>query len=132
MGGTRRAFTGARWEKEVGYCRAIRRGNHVWVTGTVAVDENGAPVAVGDPAGQARRCFDIIENALGQLDASFSDIVRTRMFVTDIEAHHQAFGEVHGERFKGNEPATTMIEVSRFIAPEFLIEIEADAYVEES
>lgn len=132
MAETRRAFTGARWEKEVGYCRAIRRGQHVWVTGTVAVDDKGEPVAVGDPAGQAERCFDIIEAALGQLDARFSDIVRTRMYVTDIEAHHQAFGVVHGQRFKGHEPATTMIEVSRFIAPQFLIEIEADAFVEEN
>lgn len=132
MAETRRAFTGARWEKEVGYCRAIRRGQHVWVTGTVAVDDKGEPVAVGDPAGQAERCFDIIEAALGQLDARFSDIVRTRMYVTDIEAHHQAFGVVHGQRFKGHEPATTMVEVSRFIAPQFLIEIEADAFVEEN
>ena len=132
MAEPRRAFTGARWEKEVGYCRAIRRGQHVWVTGTVAVDDKGEPVAVGDPAGQAERCFDIIEAALGQLDARFSDIVRTRMYVTDIEAHHQAFGVVHGQRFKGHEPATTMVEVSRFIAPQFLIEIEADAFVEEN
>ena len=125
---TRRAFTGARWEKEVGYCRAIRRGDLVWVTGTVSVDEEGKPFAVGDPAGQAERCFDIIQSALEQVGAHFTDIMRTRMFVTDI-SQSGAFGAVHGRRFKGHEPATTMVEVSRFIGPEFLIEIEADACV---
>ena len=129
---TERAFSGASWEKDVGYCRAIRRGNHIWVTGTVAVDADGKAVAVGDPEGQAERCFDIIEAAIGKLGASFADIVRTRMFVKDIAAHNQAFGQVHGRRFKGHEPATTMIEVSRFISDEFLIEIEADAFVEDT
>lgn len=127
---TRRAFSGARWEKDVGYCRAIRRGAHVWVTGTVSVDGEGNPHAVGDPGGQAERCFDIIEGALEQVGARFTDIMRTRMFVTDISMS-EAFGDVHGRRFKDNEPATTMIEVSRFIGPEYLIEIEADAFVAE-
>ena len=125
---TRRAFSGARWEKDVGYCRAIRRGNHVWVTGTVSVDAEGNPHAPGDPGAQADRCFDIIEAALAQVGAQFTDIMRTRMFVTDISMA-EAFGEVHGRRFQDNEPETTMIEVSRFIGPEYLIEIEADAFV---
>ena len=129
MSATQRVFTGTPWENQVGYCRAIRKGAHIWVTGTVAVDETGEPFAVGDPEAQARRAFDIIEKALGELGAQMSDVVRTRMFVTDI-AHWEAFGRAHGERFRDHPPATTMIEVSQFIRPEFLIEIEADAYIE--
>ncbi len=129
MSATQRVFTGTPWENQVGYCRAIRKGAHIWVTGTVAVDEAGEPFAVGDPEAQARRAFDIIEKALGELGAQMSDVVRTRMFVTDI-SHWEAFGRAHGERFRDHPPATTMIEVSQFIRPEFLIEIEADAYIE--
>jgi len=128
MSEVRRAFTGAQWESRVGYCRAIRKGNHVWVTGTVSVDEEGQPFAVGDPAGQARRIFQIIEKALSEVGAAMSDVMRTRMFVTDI-SHWEAFGEAHGEVFRDHPPATTMVEVSKFIAPDFLIEIEADAFV---
>lgn len=126
----RRAFSGARWESEVGYCRAIRKGGHIWVTGTVAVDDDGAPVAIGDPEGQARRAFEIIGHALAQLGASMADVMRTRIYVTDI-SHWEAFGRAHGAAFRDHPPATTMIEVSRFISPEFLVEIEVDAYVME-
>lgn len=127
---TRRAFSGAPWEKSVGYCRALRKGPHVWVTGTVALDESGNPFGVGDPEAQARRCLKIIETALAEIDVQMSDIVRTRMFVTDI-SHFEAFGRAHGDVFRDHPPCTTMIEVSRFVSPEFLIEIEADAFVSE-
>jgi enamine deaminase RidA (YjgF/YER057c/UK114 family) len=127
---TRRAFSGAPWEKSVGYCRALRRGPHVWVTGTVALGEDGQPYGVGDPEAQARRCLEIIEKALAEIDVKMSDIVRTRMFVTDI-AHFEAFGRAHGAVFRAHPPCATMIEVSRFVSPEFMIEIEADAFVGE-
>jgi len=124
--GTRRSFTGASWESQVGYCRAIRRGDLAWVTGTVALDDAGKPCSIGDPEGQARRCLEIIAKALADIGGSLEDVVRTRMFVTDID-HWEAFGRAHAAVFSGHPPATTMVEISRFIGPEFLIEIEADA-----
>ncbi|WP_339746494.1 RidA family protein [uncultured Maricaulis sp.] len=126
----RRAFSGAPWEAKVGYCRALRRGAHVWVTGTVAMDEKGGVFAPGDPQAQARRCFEIIAAALVDVGATLSDIVRTRMFVTDID-HWEAFGRAHGEVFSDHPPATSMIEISRLISPGFLVEIEADAFVDD-
>lgn len=127
--GTQRSFTGASWEKRVGYCRAIRRGNLVWVTGSVSLDDDGQPYAVGAPEAQARRCLDIIAKALAEVGASMSDVMRTRMFVTDID-HWEAFGRAHGDVFRDHPPTTTMVEISRFIGPEYLIEIEADACIE--
>lgn len=126
----RRAFSGAPWEAKVGYCRALRRGPHVWVTGTVAMDEAGGVFAPGDPQAQARRCFEIIAAALAEVGASLGDIVRTRMFVTDID-HWEAFGRAHGEVFREHPPTTSMIGISRLISPGFMIEIEADAFVGE-
>ncbi|WP_417477906.1 RidA family protein [Maricaulis sp.] len=126
----RRAFSGAPWEDKVGYCRALRRGPHVWVTGTVAMDPAGGVYAAGDPEAQARRCFEIIAQALSDVGATLEDVVRTRMFVTNID-HWEAFGRAHGEVFREHPPATTMVEISRFIGPEFMIEIEADAFVDE-
>lgn len=125
----RRAWSGAPWEREVGYCRALRKGSHVWVTGTVALDEERRPYAPGDPEAQTRRCFEIIEKALQDVGAELKDVVRTRMYVTDI-GHWEAFGRAHGAFFKDHPPATTMIEVSKFIGPDFMIEIEADAFVD--
>jgi enamine deaminase RidA (YjgF/YER057c/UK114 family) len=129
-GPIRRAFSGAPWEAKVGYCRALRRGPHVWVTGTVATDEAGEVFAPGDPEAQARRCFEIIGKALGDVGASLEDVVRTRIFVTDID-QWEAFGRAHGAVFRNHPPATTMVEISRFIGPDFLVEIEADAFVED-
>jgi enamine deaminase RidA (YjgF/YER057c/UK114 family) len=126
----RRAWSGAPWEKEVGYCRALRNGPNIWVTGTVALDDKRMPFAPGDPEAQARRCFEIIQRALQDVDAGLEHVVRTRMYVTDI-GHWEAFGRAHGAFFREHPPATTMIEVSRFIGPDFLIEVEADAYVGE-
>ncbi|NIQ31568.1 MAG: RidA family protein [Acidobacteria bacterium] len=122
----RRTFTGAPWESKVGYCRALRAGDHIYVTGTVSVAEGGGVHAPGDAYGQARRCFEIIERALSDLNADLSHVVRTRMFVTDI-SRWQEFGRAHGEVFGKHPPATTMVEVKALIDPEMLIEIEADA-----
>lgn len=124
----RRAFSGAPWEAKVGYCRAVRVGSHIWVTGTVALNEDGSVHAPGDAGAQAKRCFDIIGKALGEVGASLEHVVRTRMFVTDI-SRWEEIGAAHGAVFRDHPPATTMVEISRFIGPDFLVEIEADAFV---
>ena len=124
-----RAFSGAVWEGRVGYCRALRAGPLVWVTGTAPVGEDGEVVAPGDAYAQARRCFEIIGRALGQLGAGLSSVVRTRMFVTDI-SRWQEYGRAHHEAFGAHPPTTTMVEVKALIDPRMLIEIEADAYLE--
>ena len=122
----RRTFSGARWEKEVGYCRAIRADGRVYVTGTAPLTEDGIVVEPGNAYAQARRCLEIIARALADLDADIADVVRTRMFVTDISRWAE-FGKAHGEFFANQPPATTMVEVSALIHPDMLIEIEADA-----
>jgi isochorismate pyruvate lyase len=121
-----RTFSSAPWEAKVGYCRALRAGNHVFVTGTAPVDAQGDTVAPGDAYGQARRCLEIVAEALEDLGASLQDVVRTRLFVTDIE-QWEAYGRAHAEAFADHPPCTTMVEVKRLIAPDMLIEIEADA-----
>ena len=123
-----RIYSGAPWEAKVAYCRALRAGDHIYVTGTVAVDASGHVVGKDDGYAQASRCFDIIEESLGQAGATLSDVVRTRMFVTDI-GRWEDFGRAHRERFASQPPATTLVEVSRLIHPDFLIEIEADAVI---
>ena len=125
----RRAFTGAPWEKEVGYCRAVRSGDTIVVTGTAPVGDDGEVVAPGDAYAQAQRCFVLIERALADLDARLEHIVRTRMFVTDISRWRE-FGRAHREVFGDHPPATTMVEVRALIDPDMLIEIEADAIVD--
>lgn len=124
----KRAFSNAPWEKKIGYCRAIRAGDHIYVTGTAPVDDQGSTYAPGDARAQTRRCLEIIERALSELEAGLEHVVRTRMFVTDID-RWQEYGEVHGEFFRENPPATTMVEVARLIQADMLIEIEADAIV---
>ena len=124
-----RVFSGAQWEKTVGYCRAVRAGNHVFVSGSAPVAEGGGVHAPGDAYAQARRCLEIIDVALSKLGASLADVVRTRMFVTDISRWDE-YGRAHGEIFGGNPPATSMVEVRRLIDPAMLIEIEADAVIE--
>jgi enamine deaminase RidA (YjgF/YER057c/UK114 family) len=121
-----RTFSGAPWEAKVGYCRALRAGNMIYVTGTASVGEDGRCYAPGDAYAQARRCFEIIQRALQALGADLKDVVRTRMFVTDI-SRWQEYGRAHGELFGNNPPTTTMVEVKSLIDPEMLIEIEADA-----
>lgn len=121
-----RTFTNAPWEPIVGYSRAVRVGPFVAVTGTTALDAAGELVGEGDPGIQTRQCIENIRAALEKVGASLADVVRTRMFVTDIAAW-EAVGRAHGEAFRDVLPATTMVEVSALIDPRMLVEIEADA-----
>ncbi len=121
--------TGAKWESIVGYSRAVRVGNTVEVTGTVAVDDTGALVGGNDPYAQTRFILQKIEAVLARAGASMKHVVRTRLFVTDI-SRWEEYGKAHGEVFGEIRPCTTMVEVSRLIAPEYLIEIEATAVIE--
>ena len=120
--------SGAKWEKIVGYSRAVRVGSRIYVTGTTAIDENSNIVGVGDAYAQAVQVIKNIEKALNALGASLENVVRTRMFVTDL-SRWEEFGKAHGEFFGEIMPATTMVEVSRLIDAEMLIEIEADAEI---
>jgi enamine deaminase RidA (YjgF/YER057c/UK114 family) len=122
-----RAFSGAPWEMKIGYCRALRAGRHVYVTGTAAVTDQGEVFAPGDAYAQSRRCFEIIRTALVRLDVDLSHVVRTRMFVTDI-SRWEEFGRAHREIFAEHPPVTTLVEVKSLIDPEMLIEIEVDAF----
>ena len=121
-----RTFSGAPWESRIGYCRALRAGDRIFVTGTAPVDDSGACFAPGDAYAQTKRCFEIIENALKALGADLTCVVRTRMYVTDI-SRWKEYGQAHGELFAHHPPAATMVEVSSLIDPQMLIEIEADA-----
>ena len=125
----KRTYSAAPWERQVGYCRALRSGEHIYVTGCAPVDDHGQLFGEGDAYAQAQRCLEIIERALGELGAARADVVRTRMFVTDIERWAD-FGRAHSEFFGEHRPATTMVEVRRLIDARMLIEIEADARVD--
>jgi isochorismate pyruvate lyase len=121
-----RISTGNRWERAYGYSRAVRVGPLVFVTGTVALSPDGSPFAPGDAGAQTTRCFEIIEAALARLGLTRTAIVRSRIFVTDI-AQADAVGRAHAVFFGEHRPCLTQVEVSRLIAPEFVVEIEADA-----
>jgi len=118
--------SGAKWESIVGYSRAVKVGNRIYVTGTTATDAGGEIVGVGDAYAQTKQCLLNIEKALQRLDARLEHVVRTRMFVTDI-SRWEEYGRAHGEFFCDIMPATTMVEVKALIDPRMLIEIEADA-----
>jgi enamine deaminase RidA (YjgF/YER057c/UK114 family) len=121
-----RVYSGAPWEKHVGYCRALEAGGQVFVTGTAAVEPDGTITAPGDGYRQTLRCLDIIRTALAELGVGMDRITRTRMFVTDID-RWKDFGRAHAEVFGAHPPTTTMVEIRRLIHPDMLIEIEADA-----
>jgi len=121
-----RAFSGVAWEAQIGYCRAIRAGTQIYVTGTAPVADDGSVFALGNAYAQARRCIEIIGRTLHELNADLGHIVRTRMFVTDSRRGPE-LGQAHRECFGDHSPATTMVEVKSLIHPDMLIEIEADA-----
>ena len=121
-----RISSGAKWEPIVGYSRAVKVGNRIYVTGTTALGAGAEIVGIDDAYEQAKQCLRNIESALRRLGAGMKHVVRTRMFVTDI-SRWEEYGRAHGEFFRDIMPATTMVEVSRLIDPRMLIEIEADA-----
>lgn len=126
-----RIRSGAPWEPIMGYCRAVRAGQIVAVSGSAAMDENGALVGEGDMYAQARQCIRVLQIALEKAGCSIEDVVRTRNYVTDI-SQWEAVAKAHHEVFGDAPPATSMVEVTRLIDPAMLVEIEADAVVPEA
>ncbi len=120
--------SGSPYEPILGISRAVRIGNFIAVAGTAPIGPDGRTVCAGDAAGQARRCFEIVETALGRLGAGFPDVIRTRILLTSIEDWRQVAG-VHGEIFKDIRPVNTVMQVVRFADPDWLVEVEADAVV---
>lgn len=121
-------FSDSKWEPIVGYCRAVRIGNIIEVSGTCAIDSEGNPFAPGNAYLQTKKIMEIITNAIEKLGGNISDVVRTRMYVTNIQ-DWQDVGKAHGETFQSIRPVTTMLEVSKLISAEFLVEIEATAII---
>jgi enamine deaminase RidA (YjgF/YER057c/UK114 family) len=130
VGARRRVSSGSPYEPVIGISRAVRAGRFVAVAGTAPLGPDGRTVAHGDAAAQARRCFEIVSRALEDLGASLSDVVRTRILLTRIEDWERV-ARVHGEFFRDARPACTVMQVARFIDPEWLVEVEADAVLED-
>ncbi len=120
--------TDTKWEPIVGYSRAVKVGNMIFVTGTTATDETGHVIGINDAYAQTRQALNNIERVLERAGATMKDVVRTRIFVTDI-GRWEEVGQAHAEYFRDIRPATTMVEISRLIAPEMLVEIEVDAVI---
>lgn len=123
-----RVSTGTEWEPRVGYSRAVRVGDRVLVSGTTATDEDGEPVHPGDPYAQAAHAIGIVGEALDAAGADLSDVVRTRLYVADAD-DWEAVGDAHAEAFGDVRPASTLVEVSALVGPEYLVEIEAEAVI---
>lgn len=121
--------SGVKWEEVIGYSRAVRIGNVVEVSGTTALDSNGDLIGQGDPYQQARFILAKIETALNSAGASLQDVVRTRMFVTDM-SRWEGVGRAHGEYFKDIKPASTLVEIKSLVNPDMLVEIEATAILQ--
>jgi len=128
MSERRRYSSGTQWEAIVGYSRAVRVGQHIFITGTTATNEQGEIVGLGNAYEQAAQAIRNIERALKGLDATLADVVRTRMFVTDI-SRWEEFGQAHAEFFSEIKPCATMVEVAKLVDARMLIEIEAEAMV---
>lgn len=122
--------SGSPFEPRLGISRAVRSGRIIAVAGTAPIGPDGKTVGKGDPTVQARRCLEIVRNALEQAGASLSDVTRTRILLTRIE-DWESVGQVHGEFFGEIRPANTVMQVTRFIDPDWLVEIEADAVIED-
>jgi enamine deaminase RidA (YjgF/YER057c/UK114 family) len=123
--------SGSPYEAHLGYARAVRIGPLISIGGTAAIGPDGKTVAKGDASAQAQRCFEIIQTALEGLGANLSDVIRTRILLTHIEDWERV-GQVHGSFFEHIQPVTTVMQVTRFIDPDWLVEVEVDAYVNES
>jgi enamine deaminase RidA (YjgF/YER057c/UK114 family) len=126
---TSRISTGAKWEEIVGYSRAVKYENIVEITGTISLDDSGRMVGIGDAGAQTRRIIQIARNVLNEFGGELKDVIRTRIFVTNIDEWEE-IGRAHGAFFGKTKPATTMVEVSRLIIPEAKVEIEFSAILD--